>query len=197
MSYRSARMSALVLAIALGACGTSPQERFFAFAADPPPQAAAAGSVQPYLIVVGPVTVPDLVDRPQFVLRSGDRVEIAEQVRWAAPLKSEIPRVIADNLARLLDGARTATSTQRAAGTADYRVLIDIQRFDSAPQQDATIQAVWTVRGKNGEPLNGSSFVSEPAGMGYDALVEAHGRALNRISRDIAAAISGLRARAQ
>ena len=30
--------------------------------------------------------------------------EIAEQARWAAPLKSEIPRVIADQLARLLAG---------------------------------------------------------------------------------------------
>jgi uncharacterized lipoprotein YmbA len=192
-----ALVATLLVIGTLCGCGTSPQERFFTLSSDLPAQAATAARERTYLIVVGPVTVPDLVDRPQFVLRSGSRVEIAEQARWAAPLKSEIARVIADHLARLVDDARTATSEQRAAGAADYRVLIDIQRFDSAPQQDATIQALWTVRGKNAEPLSGSSLVSEPAGVGYDALVAAHGRGLSRISRDIAAAISGLRARAQ
>jgi uncharacterized lipoprotein YmbA len=147
-----------------------------------------------FSVIVGPVTVPEIVDRPQLVLRSSpSRVEIADLARWAAPLKSEIPRVIADHLARLLDGARTSTSAQRATGLPDYRVLIDVQRFESAPNEGATIQALWEVRARIGAPLAGRSLVTEPAGAGYDDLVAAHSRALTAVSRDISAAIAKLR----
>jgi uncharacterized lipoprotein YmbA len=184
-----------LLTIAAG-CSTPPQERFFTLESPPASQPAANTGAGDFLIVVGPITVPEMVDRPQIVLRTAPgRVEIAEQARWAAPLKSEIPRVVADHLGRLLDGARTAAFAERASGTPDYRVLIDIQRFESVPQQGATIQASWTVRTPSGEPLIGRSIVSEPAGSGYDELVAAHSRALGAISRDIAAAIQASRAR--
>jgi uncharacterized lipoprotein YmbA len=180
----------------VAACGTSPQERFFTLDSGPALPSASSSGVGEFLIVVGPITVPEVVDRPQIVLRTAPgRVELAEQARWAAPLKSEIPRVVADHLARLLNGARTAAFAERASGTPDYRVLIDIQRFESAPQQAATIQAAWTVRSTAGVPLTGRSLVSEPAGAGFDELVAAHSRALAALSRDIAAAIEAARSR--
>jgi hypothetical protein len=41
------------------------------------------------------VTVPDVVDRPQFVTRAGlNQVTINEFARWGEPLKGEIARVI-------------------------------------------------------------------------------------------------------
>jgi uncharacterized lipoprotein YmbA len=184
---------ALILAASLTGCGTPMQERFFTLAAEPP-SAATVPAAATFSIVVGPVTVPDVVDRPQLVLRSTpNRVDIVEEARWAAPLKSEIPRVVADNLASLLPGARTATSTQRATAAPDYRVLIDVQRFDSAATEGATIQALWSITAKDGAPLTGSTLATEPAGAGYDALVAAHSRALVAVSRDIAAAITAAR----
>jgi hypothetical protein len=180
----------------LSACslGTSPPERFFTLATEAPAAAPASANAAAYLVIVGPVTIPEIVDRPQLVTSAGaNRVEIAEQARWAAPLKSEIPRVIADHLARQLEGARTATTDERGAGTPDYRVLVDVQRFDSSPSA-ATIQASWTIRMKEGvAPLSGRSVVTEPAGAGYDALVAAHSRALARVSGEIAAAIRSAR----
>jgi uncharacterized lipoprotein YmbA len=190
-------LSAGLIALAMAGCGTPPQERFFTLASEAPPAQSGAVAAGPgFSIVVGPVSVPDVVDRPQFVLQSTPtEVEIAEQARWAAPLKTEIARVVADDLARVLDGARTAIWTQHATGTADYRVLIDIQRFDSVPQEGATIHALWTVTAKDGTPLAGRSVVTEPAAAGYDALVAAHSRALASISREIAAAIAAARIR--
>jgi uncharacterized lipoprotein YmbA len=182
-------------AIAISACGTSPEERFFTLAADPSPARTATQSTPAFSIIVGPVTVPEIVDRPQFVLRSSaNRVEIAELARWAAPLKSEIPRIVADNLGGLLEGSRPSTSAQRATGVPDYRVLIDVQRFESAPGEGATVHALWEVRGRTGMPVAGRSAVTEPASAGYDDLVAAHSRALAAVSRDIAAAIARLRA---
>lgn len=181
------------MVLAVSGCGTSPPVRFFTLASEPPSQTTAAAGAA-FSIAVGPVTVPELVDRPQLVLRaSSTQVEVAEQARWAAPLKSEIPRVIADQLARLLPGASTATSSQRAVSPPDYRVLVDIQRFDSAPRDSATIEASWTVRAPDGTLVAGRSVASEPAGAGYDELVAAHSRALSTVSRDIAAAIVKLR----
>ena len=188
----AAVLASLALAAALAGCGTSPEMRYYTLASEPAPPGAAAG----YSIAVGPVSVPELVDRPHFVLRgAGNRVEIAEQTRWAAPLKSEIPRVVADHLARLL-GAQASSAAQRAAGTPDYRVAIDVLRFEMSPGSTTVIEAQWTVRPHGGgEAVNGRTLATEAAGAGDDALVAAQSRALEALSRDIAAALSGLRKR--
>ena len=187
-------LSYLLLASAavlmLAGCGTSPPSRFFTLATDsaPPP---ASGESKSFSIVVGPVSVPELVDRPQLVLRTAPtRVDLAEQARWAAPLKTEIPRVIAAQLARLVPGAQVTTSNQRSTMTPSCRVLVDIQRFDSSLNESAVIEASWTVHLRDGTSIGGRSVATEPAGTGYDELVAAHSRALATISRDIAAVIT-------
>ena len=62
--------------------------------------------------------------------------------------------------------------------------------FDNqCPRRDsATLNAIWTVRRtKDGKTQAGRTAVREPStGMGYDALVAAHSRALARLSQDIA-----------
>ena len=70
-----------------------------------------------YSIAVGPITLPEVVDRPQIVLRAGpNEVTFVELHRWAGPLKSEIPRIIADNLAAELNVKRVAAYPQSARG---------------------------------------------------------------------------------
>lgn len=186
------RVLAAVLALALSACGitgTSPEPRFYTLASEAPPPAPASAAA--YTVVVGPVTIPELVDRPQIVTRTTEsRVDIDEQARWAAPLRSEITRVIADHLAKALPNARVSTMDQRASSAPDYRVIVDVQRFDSS-NEGAAIQASWQVRTKdNPAALSGRSVVAEPAGAGYDALVAAHSRAVTKVAGEIAAAIN-------
>ncbi len=187
-----------VLCVAAAGCGTTPKARFYTLSAVP---AAALGAapraVAGYGVAVGPISVPEAVDRPQIVVRlSPSQVEISELHRWAAPLKSEIPRVIAEHLTRLLDSARVWAYPSAAGPETDYRVLLDIERFDSAPGDTVAIDALWTVRRvSGGAPRSGRSSVRErTAGEGYDGLVAAHERALAAVSRDIAQAIRELRA---
>jgi len=185
----------LVLAAAtLTGCSSSPTSHFYMLSAPEQPAAAAV-----YSVAVGPVTVPEIVDRPQFVLRNGaNEVTILEQTRWADSLQREIPRVIAANLAQALGDARVWAFPQGIGSEPDYRVAVDIQRFDSAPGDAATVEALWRVSpgdGKSGAVRSGRSRVHEPTkGMEYDALVAAHSRALASISRDIAEAIRAARA---
>jgi uncharacterized lipoprotein YmbA len=181
---------ALLLVMILAGCGSPLQERFYSLNSSGMPEPAAHRPA--YRVAVGPVTLPALVDRPQIVLLAGaNRVTFAEESRWAEPLKDSIPRVIAGNLVVLLNEAQVATDSQSAAAAADYRVLIDIQRFDSALGAAATLEVLWTVVGvKGGAATVGRSLVREPArGTDYDAIVAAHSRALAAVSRDIAAAI--------
>jgi uncharacterized lipoprotein YmbA len=126
-----------------------------------------------------------------MVLRIGaNRVQLAEQSRWAEPLKDSIPRVIAGNLAQLLHDDRVYAYPQSLSHDADYQVEIDVQGFESAPGDAATIDVLWAVRTGGATRKAGRSLVREPVADGsHDALVAAHERALLAVSRDIAAAI--------
>lgn len=194
MSKARPSVFAVVLLVLTG-CGSSPNVHFYTLSSSAAPaggEATPAGAIPS--VGLGPITLPDVVDRPQFVLRTGgNKVVIAEEHRWAEPLKSEIPRVIAENLSRILGVKQVWSYPQGAAETADIRVLVNVQRFDSTPDEAATIDVSWTVQRKPGEPVPGRSLVKEAAnGSGYDALAAAHNRALASVSRDIAAAIRAL-----
>lgn len=190
MTPKSALIAALLAFPVLAGCGSSPKSTFYTLSSGAAP--APAPATVPLSVAIAAVTVPDIVDRPQFVVRvAANQVTINEFARWAAPLKDEIPRVIADNLTQLLNGARVATHPQGGDADTDYLLAIGVQRFDSALGDAATIEVLWTVLPpKGGAPRTGRSVVREPAGAaGYDALVAAHSRALARVSADIAGAI--------
>ena len=179
----------------LSGCASSPPVHFYTLSAE-----AAAGGAGPATvgtelrIAVGPISLPEVVDRPQLVVRSGpNNVTLIDEHRWAESLKGEIPRVIAENLSRLLVTGQVWAYPQNVSGSFDYKVLVDIQRFESTSGQMAAIDALWTIQRPSKEGTvskTGRSSVQQPmAGQGYDALVSAHSRALAAISREIAEAI--------
>lgn len=197
MRYAYVWSAAVFLAFSsLTGCGTSPRETYYTLSAGAVMNGAAPASVEStYSVAVGPITLPEVVDRPQLVLRVGpNEVTFVELHRWAGPLKSEIPRIIADNLAAYLNVKRVAAYPQNAGENADYRVLVDIQRFDSTMGESAIIDALWTVkRVSDGTLRTGRSSARESSSGGtYDTMVAAHSRALATISRDIAEAIRSL-----
>jgi len=183
-------MTILCLAVALLAgCSSSPKVTFYTLNV-----AATDETPAPNLnsVAIGPITLPDLLDRPQLVVRkSANRVEILETHRWAESPKSEIPRIIAADLGILLKPARVSTYPQNAGLEADYRVLLDIQRFEMTVGEGVGLEVLWSVRRSDGGvPKTGRSKVSEPVGAaGYDALVAAQSRALAAVSRDLARAL--------
>lgn len=180
-------------ALALGACGTTPPEAFYTLNPVAPPRPAAAHAGVRFTVAVGPVRVPEMVDRPQLVVRrSANRVDVLEQHRWAQPLQAEIARVLAEDLGSRLPAARAVPAFAYAGSQADYRVTLDIEQFDATPGQGVAVQALWSVRQAGEAPRSGRSTVREAAqAAGYEALAAAYARALARISDDIAAALPG------
>jgi len=160
----------------------------------PPVATEGNGTAAPadYSVTVGPVSLPDAVDRPQIVVRVGaNQVALLEEHRWAEPLRGEIARVIAGNLSQLLGVRRALAYSPQTTGDEGYRVLVDIQRFDSVVGQSAQIDAAWTVRGAKGSARKtGRTVTRESVNEdSYDALVAAHSRALATVSAEIAEAI--------
>ena len=196
---RIARGEMILLAGLLSACATSPPAQFYTLT---PEAYGAAESIvsTPFAhsIAVGPVSVPEVVNRPQFVVRDGpNRVVVLESHRWAEPLKSGIAESVAGYLSRDLDGARVTPMTQSAANTAQFDVSLDVQRFDLTVGDAAAIEVVWTIKARNGgsAPITGRSNVRESAqtsGDAFDALVAAQVRALATVSREIAQRLAQL-----
>jgi len=188
MKARIAHLLWLACAVAAAGCGASPPSRFYTLDAMAP---AADPSAARYAVIVGPVTVPASVDRPELVVQvAPNQVALDEFNRWAAPLGDSIARTVAGNLARLLGSSDVATAPLANFKPA-YRVTISVQRFESTPGQAALLEAVWVVhQSASGTSHAGSTLAREAVqGDGYDALAAAHSRALATLSADIAAAI--------
>ena len=188
------RLAALAISCALvifvAGCATTPP-RFYTLSAAPGPAAMSSD----LSVVVGPVSVPAVVDRPQVVVTTGpNQVRMDEFNLWASPLENNISRVVAENLVALLGTPHVTLFPQTLSADAGYRVAIEVQSFDSAPGEAATLDAVWTVsRTKDGKSQTGRTTVREPASeKGYDALAAAHSRAVARLSQDIAVAVRAL-----
>jgi len=177
---------AAVWGLALAAGCASPPAKFYTLSPSAAPVAKADTTSSKLSIVVGPVTIPAVVDMPQIVVSNGANQVSQEQFNlWASPLRSNISQVVCANLAALLGNA---TVSSVLAVDADYRVAIDVQTFESAPGDAATLSAMWTVRRvKDGKTQMGRTTVREASpGQSYQALAAAHSRALSRLSSDIA-----------
>lgn len=190
-----ASLSALCAIAVLAAGCATPPTRFYTLSRNATPPATPATTPPNISVVVGPVSIPAIVDLPQIVVSTGpNSVSLDEFNRWASPLQSNISRVVAENLVTLLGTPRVAQFQQSLNLDADFRVAIEVQSFDSALGDAATLNVVWIVRRtRDGKAQTGRTSVREPTGTaGYDALAAAHSRALARMSQEIADAIRTL-----
>ena len=187
---RAAVHSAAALALLAG-CATAPS-KFYALSSTATLDAAPPA---PYAVLVGPVSIPASVDRPEFVVEvAPNRVELDEFNRWASPLQNNISRVVAENLVTMLGTQRVAQFQQSLNLDADFRVAIEVQSFDSALGESATLNAVWIVRRtKDGKSQTGRTSLREPtSAAGFEGIAAAHSRALTKMSQEIADAVRSL-----
>ena len=185
---------ALAGGLALAGCATSPATRFYVLAPvsldaiEPAP--AAGGST----IGVRSIELPDELDRPQIVTRTGpNTVHVAEFDRWSGSLRDGARQLVAANLATLLPGDRVAVYPWTPGTSVDRQVIVEITRFDGELGGRCVLRARWRVLGGRGTPpsVYGESVLSEPSGSDYAALVAAQSRLLGALSLEIARAIRG------
>ncbi|CAG0991364.1 hypothetical protein BURK1_02282 [Burkholderiales bacterium] len=189
-------LAALSVAVGLAAgCSTPPPSRFYTLAATATATATSTSQPSTLVIAVGPVTVPSVVDRPEFVVSTGpNEVRLDDFNRWASPLQDSLTRAVAENLVAILGTPRVVRFPQTLATEPDYRVAIEVRTFESTPGKSTVLDAVWTVRrAKDGRTQTGRTSARETVTeSGYEALAAAHSRAAARVSQDIASATLAL-----
>ena len=184
--------------VILTGCAGSPSSRFYQLTPvqsrisvipDVPPD-------QSLFIAVGPVRIPDYLDRPQIVTRSGkNELSLSEFDRWAGSLESDAGRVLVEDISSLLPADRffvvRRTSYLEGQAPASYRVEVLVERFEGTLGDSVLLQAQWGVFAKDRSLLltKESRISKEIKGSSYDALVAAMSSALERLGRDISGGI--------
>jgi uncharacterized protein len=163
----------------LNACA-SPREHFYLL--DQPATENSAVVEKRSTVVVGPVTIPAEIDRPQIVVRKGPfEVTFNEQARWAVPLKEALPRMLAGSLSRNAENTRFVPFSSAAAAAATAQLAIDITRFEVSYEAGATVAIHWAYRlsASNLPPAEGDAVARVSIGnRRMEGLLDALRRAL-------------------
>ncbi|MGH8595555.1 MAG: PqiC family protein, partial [Gammaproteobacteria bacterium] len=180
---------AVVITCALSACATPRQTQFYTLLQAPPPRLQLDSQS---IVMIGPVTLPAQVDRPQMVIsRDAHELRVLEHQRWAAPLKLEIPRLIGERIEAAL-GLRVIIYPETTPVPPRFKLNLTVQRFESTPGAQVTVAVTWDIKTVAGNRVeSGQRIELEPVvGADYGALASAHARALSRIGDGIANSIA-------
>ena len=186
-------MAAGLTLIGLLACGTPAPPRFHTLMPAPASTSAVRAPTDTGLPAwqVLPVQIPAQVDQPQFVVRrADDTLAVLEQERWIAPLQDEVRAALIEHLSLRLGAPGAAP----AAGRKDWRIGVDVQRFDSMPGR-STLVVQWTlIGGTSSGPvaLRCQSRFEQLVEAGIAPLAAGHRKALERLADTITPTLRAL-----
>jgi uncharacterized lipoprotein YmbA len=185
--------SVALLVFFLSGCMSSPKNTYYTLSVVP--VSPVTSTSQAMRVMVGPISLPNMVDQPQLVVQSSDNeVKLYEYHRWAGSLKSDVARVIVANLARELGTSNVWSFSQTTQTNFDYQVLIDVQNLESKLGDSVVLDVLWTIKPKtsladksgNAQVKMGRSLMRVPVtGPGIEALVAAQSKAFALVSADI------------
>ncbi len=192
-------LTLVVLLAVLFGCASSPPSNFYLLSpldTTPGPQTKPSADERCLSIGIGPIRIPDYLDRSQIVTRRGTgEITLAEFERWGEPMKDNLTRTLAKNLSILLCTETIAFFPWRGGIPIDYRIEMDILCLDGSLGGNVSLEAWWMISSGNGKKMlfsKKSNFIEAANGQDYRSLVAAKGRALGHLSREIAEAIKTL-----
>jgi uncharacterized lipoprotein YmbA len=184
---------ACAMSLALASClGTSRPSRFYTLA---PLQIrnGQGGTPPDATLAIGPVEIPESIDRPQIVTRTGaNELVVAEFDRWGGSLDTEISGALVATVRDRLASQQIAVAPWRSAILSgvgpSYRAAVSLSRFDGIPGQSVVLQGRWELIGQSGESLGvrEATVTEKVDGAGYDALVAAMQKVLVRFGQQMA-----------
>jgi uncharacterized lipoprotein YmbA len=195
-STRGYVLSAVLSLLVAGCIGgpTRPSTFYVLSAEEAPPVAGRTSPAPPLSIGLGPIDLPELLDRPQIVTRPDpNRIDLAEYDRWGGDLSGDLSRVLAQNLMDRLNTDAVLLHPWSSRRELDFEITIRFFRFDGVLDRAAELEGVWRlVDGREGCEHAGRRFhIQEPVpGSGYAGLVTAISRAVARLSDDMAVAVA-------
>jgi len=183
----------LMLFLLLTGCGKTVQPKYYLLT--PATADTATGSLKQLSISVGPVILPKYLDRSQIVTRHNElELDLADSHRWAEPLQDNFSAVLAENLRQRLQTASVTVFPARELKDSDYRVIINVIRFDADDKGDAILSADWNIQdgksklvliSKRGSYRSGVSQTSN-----YTEIVNAMSITVRQLGEDIVDSIN-------
>jgi uncharacterized protein len=185
----------LAVVIQFTACGSTPPTRLYTLStiADPCDAQHSLAAQSRQIIGIGPVTMAKYLDHPGITTRSGaNTLTRSELDRWGSSLGDEINRVLVENMGQLLPGGRYLVLPWMETAENDYRIQLNITRFERIFEGPVVLNAAWLLFGREGNKLlaSGDASITEPVqGRGYAATADAMSRVLADLCRRIAVEI--------
>ncbi|NCC48739.1 MAG: membrane integrity-associated transporter subunit PqiC [Clostridia bacterium] len=182
---------AALLATILTGCAAPPAPVVYHSLLGADTGAAAAVRADGPAVVVGPVSVPDLLHNTRLATGSDGRFQLAEHHRWAGAVDREIGRALAERLAADLATERVSLFPQAPATKTAWRVQVEVLALDGLPGQWARLEVRWTLLDPDGTgPRTRRGDYRQPlTEPGHAAWVAGQRTNLARLGADIAAAI--------
>jgi uncharacterized lipoprotein YmbA len=135
------------------ACGLGPKadpSRFFILTPAPQTQHSSARcspTSTALAVGIGPIHLPGYLDRQELVSRiTANRLDVAENNRWAEPLGDNLGRILAQNLSVLLGTDSVSLYPWPSDSRPTYQVEIDVLRFEPDSARSAELSARWILR---------------------------------------------------
>jgi len=181
-----------VLAPFLGACArNAPPTHFYMLRpleGAPEPRSAIRDPV----IGLGPIRIPDYLDRPQIVTALSDyEYRLSEEHRWAERLDETLGRVLAENLALLIPTQRLVFHPGSNHVDAQVSITLQALHVDAHGQVQST--ARWSISQGGKAARTGRSSCRTPTSTtDYPAIVAAQSECIGEMSREIAASLRAL-----
>ena len=189
----SAALRLLPLVLLATACASAPPPTLYLLTAKAP--AAAAETPRPAkqrVIALGPVTVPDYLDRTDMVRRAtDDRLDVSDSERWAETLRAGFQRVLVADLANRLGPGDWVTGGGRG-GLPDVELPVDVESFERDASGRVVLTASWEIRPAAGDrtPLRQRKTYSRvPAPGDTESQVRALSANIDDLAADLAAGL--------
>jgi hypothetical protein len=188
----------LFVAFLLAGCSSTPATKFYKLNSLPSGQQEnpVLFPGEDMAIGVGPVELPEFLDRPQIVTRkSQNQLEISEFHRWAASFPRDFSRVLAKNISTLLPADRVAVYPWGDTFSPTYQIKLNVEQFDGQLGGQGFLRVIWSVMGQEeaNELVVRKTLIEQPVlPHDYAGLVAAQSNALATLSREIVEEIRNL-----
>jgi len=151
---------------------------------------ATADASTDLVIGLGPVTVPQYLDRPEIMRRvESNELEPSPTDRWAEPLDSQIARTLGHDLTALLRAQRVVPYPWYVRRDMAAIVEVDVLRFETTAEGEALVVARWRVRPVNGPGRTGLFTRTERVPPDIHAQIAALSRMVGALAEEIAAVV--------
>ena len=199
MTRMSWKSPALLLAVILGGCGSSPPVSYYDLEALETGYVADDGTS--LTVGVGPLRTPDYLSRSQIVTRRGDSTIFVDDFnRWVEPVDDAIYRIVSENLDSVIDDVVVVAFPYTHITDLDYQLIGRVSRFDADQDGTAVLQIQWGIISSRDEfliqPKRARYEVKAAKAGDYPALARAMSEVLQQFSRDVAKSLQAVMPRA-